>query len=83
MFVVCRTCGESLFQNGCENSSESRGLSGIRTPNEVRKAVEIGYLVFDMYELWEYEVAAYGNRGLFLRYHQHIFENETRGFRLS
>ncbi|XP_054259601.1 uncharacterized protein LOC128984320 [Macrosteles quadrilineatus] len=65
MFVLCRTCGEMMNQGECNHDTDNRALVGTWTMDEIRKAVEKGYIVLDMYELWEYQVATYENGGLF------------------
>ncbi|XP_054259393.1 uncharacterized protein LOC128984131 [Macrosteles quadrilineatus] len=65
MFVLCATCGDGQIQSDCDHESGNRALIGTWTMDEVRKAVEKGYVVLDMYELWEYKVATYKNGGLF------------------
>ncbi|XP_054272493.1 uncharacterized protein LOC128992778 [Macrosteles quadrilineatus] len=53
------------IQSDCDHESGDRALIGTWTMDEIRKAVEKGYVVLDMYELWEYKVATYENGGLF------------------
>ncbi|XP_054287287.1 uncharacterized protein LOC129003084 [Macrosteles quadrilineatus] len=65
MFVLCRKCGEQLNQEDCHHSSEERALTGTWTMDEIRKAVDKGYVILDMYEMWEYKMATYENGGLF------------------
>ncbi|XP_054279031.1 uncharacterized protein LOC128997416 [Macrosteles quadrilineatus] len=65
MFVLCRMCGEMMYQGECNHDSDNRALVGTWTMDEIRKAVEKGYVVLDMYELWEYEMATYEKGGLF------------------
>ncbi|XP_054266921.1 uncharacterized protein LOC128989088 [Macrosteles quadrilineatus] len=65
MFVLCATCGDGQIQSDCDHESGDRALIGTWTMDEIRKAVEKGYVVLDMYELWEYKVATYENGGLF------------------
>lgn len=65
MFVLCRRCGEQMCQEDCQHSSDERALTGTWTMDEIRKAVDKGYIILDMYEMWEYEMATYENGGLF------------------
>ncbi|XP_054279042.1 uncharacterized protein LOC128997429 [Macrosteles quadrilineatus] len=65
MFVLCATCGDGQIQSDCDHECGDRALIGTWTMDEIRKAVEKGYVVLDMYELWEYKVATYENGGLF------------------
>jgi hypothetical protein len=65
MFVLCRTCGEQMNQGDCDHSSDERALTGTWTMDEIRKAVDKGYVILDMYEMWEYKMATYEDGGLF------------------
>lgn len=64
MFGLGITCGETQYQDNCDHGSEERALLGAWTMDEDRKDVENGYVIFYMFELWEYELAKYENRGL-------------------
>ncbi|XP_054291039.1 uncharacterized protein LOC129005984 [Macrosteles quadrilineatus] len=66
--VVQITCGEIMYQGDCFHESEDRALVGTWTMDEIRKAVEKGYIIQDIYELWEYEVATYEKGGLFTEF---------------
>ena len=54
------------------NSDEERCIVGTWVVVEVRKAVEIGYSVINVYEFWEYEVTCFDKNantgGLFAKY---------------
>lgn len=66
MFVLCRTCGENApSTEECKHDDLERALVGTWTMNEVRKAVEKGYVIQERYELWEYEMATFEKGGLF------------------
>lgn len=66
MFVLCRMCGENVSSSGeCQHGVEERALVGTWTMNEIRKAVEKGYVILERYELWQYEMATIENGGLF------------------
>lgn len=65
MFVLCRTCGETLNQGDCGHDLNDRAITGTWIMDEIRKAVSKGYVILNMYELWEYEVATFENGGLF------------------
>ncbi|XP_054259940.1 uncharacterized protein LOC128984630 [Macrosteles quadrilineatus] len=54
-----------IYQGEFNHDSDNRALVGTWTMDEIRKAVEKGYIVLDMYELWEYQVATYENGALF------------------
>ncbi|KAK3753686.1 hypothetical protein QZH41_013132, partial [Actinostola sp. cb2023] len=57
MFVLCRTCAEQLKQTRgryCHNAEE-RALVGTWTTPELEKAVSLGYVIIDVYEVWHYQ----------------------------
>jgi hypothetical protein len=65
MFVLCRTCGETQNPYDCDHSYEERALTGTWTMDEIREAIRKGYIILDMYELWEYNMATFETGGLF------------------
>ena len=65
MFVLCRVCGEKMSSEECQHEVEDRALVGTWTMNEIRKAVEKGYVILERYELWQYEMATFEKGGLF------------------
>ena len=55
MFVLCRTCAE-LNQSKCDHEDEEdRCLQETWVSEELKKAVELGYIVKDVYEIYDYE----------------------------
>ena len=54
MFPLCRTCAESLQQTPCEHADEERMLSGTWCSIEIHKALERGYRVVRMIEVWHF-----------------------------
>ncbi|KAK3745286.1 hypothetical protein QZH41_013954 [Actinostola sp. cb2023] len=56
MFVLCRTCAEQLRQTEgrCCHNAEERSLVGTWTTPELEKAVALGYVILDVYEVWHY-----------------------------
>ena len=72
MFVLCHTCASNESDN-CNHSDEERSLTGTWTTDEVKKAIEKGYHVLKIYEIWHFtETARYdkgtGSGGLFSGY---------------
>ncbi|KAJ8962079.1 hypothetical protein NQ318_018029 [Aromia moschata] len=55
MFVLCRTCGEELNANECRHNDEERILIGTWGLEEVKKALEKGYQMQEVYEVWSYK----------------------------
>ena len=54
MFPLCRTCAESLQQTPCEHADEKRMLSGTWCSIDIDKALELGYRVVRMIEVWHF-----------------------------
>jgi hypothetical protein len=54
LFVLCRSCGASK-QTACTHTDEERCLEGVYTSNELHRAVELGYVVQEVYEAWHWE----------------------------
>ena len=68
MFVFCRKCAETEYQSICKGS-----LSGTWVYVELQKAVQIGYTLLKVYEIWHYDtVIKYdpitGDGGLIAQY---------------
>ncbi|KAF4523990.1 hypothetical protein B566_EDAN013832 [Ephemera danica] len=73
LFVLCRSCAQELNQEDCNHEEESeRVLSGTWVISEVQKALELGYKINKIHEIWEYEVSVYNKEtdsgGLFVDY---------------
>ena len=55
LFVLCRTCAENLNQTSkCKHHCDQRAFVGVYTTPELRKALEVGYRILDVYEVWHY-----------------------------
>ena len=54
MFPLCRTCAENFQGTPCEHSEEERMLSGTWCSIEIQKALDIGYRVIRMVEVWHF-----------------------------
>jgi len=48
-----------MYQVNCTHSDEERCIVGAWVVDDVRKAVEMGYGVMDVFEFWEYEVTCF------------------------
>ena len=55
MFVLCRKCAETENQSICNHSVGDRYLSGTWVSVELQKAVQIGYTLLKVYEVWQYD----------------------------
>ncbi|KAJ8909768.1 hypothetical protein NQ315_007965 [Exocentrus adspersus] len=56
MFVLCRKCGEDMNPGSCRHDEEERALVGTWVMDEVNKALEMGYLMLKVYEVWSYKI---------------------------
>nr|XP_042911198.1 uncharacterized protein LOC107437164 [Parasteatoda tepidariorum] len=54
MFPLCRTCVESLSQLRCHHEDEERSLIGTWVTEEVKLAVDKGYRVEKIYEVYHF-----------------------------
>lgn len=59
MFVLCRTCGEQLSQGECVHNEEERAFTGTWVADEILKAIEKGYRLLKIYEVWSYETCRF------------------------
>ena len=73
MFALCRTCAELKQQTPCEHSHSERALTGTWVTDELKKAMEKGYEIENIYEVWHFDqVEKYNssskNGGIFTDY---------------
>ena len=54
VFTLCKKCAETRNQNKCDHSDNERSFIGTWTTDEVSKAVEKGYKVLRVYEVWHF-----------------------------
>ena len=54
VFALCRTCAELQQYEECKHTDEQRSFEGCWCTPEVDKAVEDGYQVTEIYEVWQY-----------------------------
>ena len=60
MFPLCSKCSESQQQSPCQHTDEERALTGTWVTMELQKALQIGYRVVKIYEVWHFdEVSVY------------------------
>ena len=55
LFPLCRTCAEQQQQTKCEHTEEERAITGTWCTNEINKAIEKGYRITKIYEVWHFE----------------------------
>nr|XP_023024974.1 uncharacterized protein LOC111513046 [Leptinotarsa decemlineata] len=72
MFPLCRSCCEHMAVECTHICEEERALSGTWVIDEVLKALEKGYKLMEIYEIWKYKVVQYDpaikSGGLFSEY---------------
>ena len=54
LFPLCRTCAEQQ-QTRCEHTEEERAITGTWCTNEINKAIEKGYRMTKIYEVWNFK----------------------------
>ncbi|XP_071503405.1 uncharacterized protein [Diadema antillarum] len=54
LFPLCRTCANDKQTTPCDHSDEERALLSTWVSEELKKAVELGYKIVDIYEVWHY-----------------------------
>jgi len=55
LFPLCRTCSKELNQTtDCTHNDEERAWIGTYVTEEVKVALEMGYKIVDVYEIWHY-----------------------------
>jgi len=59
LFPLCSACADTINQGNCTHSDEEMYIVGTWVVDEVRKALEMGYSVMDVFEFWEYEVMCF------------------------
>ena len=56
VFSLCRSCSEKLnYSQNCCHSADERSMTGVWCTPEIYKAVEMGYILEEIYEVWDYE----------------------------
>ena len=60
MFSLCRTCVlTSNTEQCCHKTDEKRALTGTWVIDEVQLAVQKGYRILEIHEVYEYKVTGY------------------------
>ena len=73
LFHLCKSCAETQEQGPCSHSDDERAFVGTWVTDEVKKAVQFGYKVERMYEVWHFrDISQYDREtmtgGLFTEY---------------
>jgi hypothetical protein len=53
-FTLCRSCSSFNIQGKCDHSEEARLLTGVWTTPELKVAIEQGYNILFVYEVWSW-----------------------------
>ncbi|XP_018578028.1 uncharacterized protein LOC108916298 [Anoplophora glabripennis] len=56
MFILCRICGEQMTKSICDHGDDERAITGTWVIDEVLKAVEKGYTLVEIHEVWSYQM---------------------------
>lgn len=73
MFVLCYRCALNKQQTPCRHSDKARAITSTWVTDELKKAVEIGYRILRIHEIWNYKNTTQynpddGSGGLFAEY---------------
>lgn len=86
-FPLCRTCAETTNQKKCTHSEQNRSITGTYATPEILLAVQKGYRVIKVYEVWNFPDSMQYDRethsgGLFTDYVQMFLKikQEASGF---
>ena len=82
LFPLCRSCTETKCQEDCSHENpDERVFVGTWVADEIKKAVELGYTVTRVFEIWQYRVSQYDpakrDGGLFHKYINKFFAEKT------
>ena len=56
MFPLCKTCTDTLNCNPCTHSEQERAILGTWCHVELMKAIEKGYQILKIHEVWHFPV---------------------------
>ena len=54
LFSLCRTCSSIQQQTKCDHSSDERAFTGTWCTNEIALALNKGYRIIEIYEVWHF-----------------------------
>lgn len=90
MFVLCMKCAEQLINADCPHEdAEERAIKGVWVADELRLAIENGYRILKIFEVWEYQVSQFNPEtkigGIFVEYVNKFMKikTEASGFPLN
>ena len=59
MFPMCSACADTMNQGNCTYTDEEKCIVGTWVVDEVSKAIEIGCILKNVFEFWEYEITCF------------------------
>ena len=73
VFALCKCCAEEQNQDRCHHTDGERGWTGTFVSHELHKALELGYTVQRVHEVWHWsDIAIHskneGTKGLFTEF---------------
>ena len=86
IFPLCSACANTMNQDHCTHSDEERCIIGSWLTDEVRKAVDKGNCLVEVFEFWENSVTCFDKEtnsgGLFAEYVNRFLKlkQKTSGF---
>lgn len=81
-FSLCQKCSEDMIQGECIHENENdRCITGTWVVDEIKKALDLGYILKIVYEIWSYKITRYDRvtktGGLFAEYINEFFKLKT------
>ena len=55
LFTLCNTCAKTRLQTQCHHNHDERALVGTWVTDEVKKAIQMGYKIEKIYEVWHFD----------------------------
>jgi len=72
MFPLCSACADTMKQGNCSHTDEERCIVGTWVVDGVGKAMQIGYILMNVFEFCEYEITCFdrgtNSVGIFAEY---------------
>ncbi|KAK5638854.1 hypothetical protein RI129_013149 [Pyrocoelia pectoralis] len=76
MFPLCMKCVEDLVESECSHNPEERTICGTWCSDEIVKALDKGYKLIEVHEMWVYDTTRYdktiNSGGLFSEFINHF-----------
>ena len=75
VFTLCRRCAEERIQTYCSHGNDDRSYEGVFVSPELHHAVDVGYRVVEIYEIWHWKESKVG---LFSEYIDKFLKKKPR-----